>query len=60
MIEPGEASAKRILQQFGQRGPFGRCSFGFPVRSIPTQEERKDEQPEWPNGARRPGGFLGF
>ncbi|WP_170252632.1 hypothetical protein [Adhaeribacter aerolatus] len=55
MIEPGEASAKRILQQFGQRGPFS-----FPVRSIPTQEERKDEQPEWPNGARRPGGFLGF
>ncbi|WP_146903205.1 hypothetical protein [Adhaeribacter aerolatus] len=32
---------------------------GFRCFSIPTQEEREDEQPEWPNGAGRPGGYLG-
>ncbi|WP_170252629.1 hypothetical protein [Adhaeribacter aerolatus] len=31
----------------------------FRCFSIARYEQRKDEQPEWPNGARRPGGFLG-
>ncbi|WP_170252695.1 hypothetical protein [Adhaeribacter aerolatus] len=31
---------------------------GFRCFSIAMYKQRKDEQPEWPNGARRRGGFL--
>ncbi|WP_246151038.1 hypothetical protein [Adhaeribacter aerolatus] len=38
----------------GSEGLLEDALLGFRCFSIARYEQRKDEQPEWPNGARRP------